>query len=63
MAIEYIVPQDEADPVGADKILTDDESLGQAPGAGLGRIGEAQTQLRPVPQQTLISGAGPPGWR
>ena len=56
MAIKNIVPQNEADPVPADEFLADDESLGQALGAGLFRIGKAQTQLSPVPQQALISG-------
>ncbi len=51
--MEDVVSEDERDRVAADVLLTEDERLGQAVGAGLLGVGDADAELGAVAEQAL----------
>jgi len=53
LAVEDVVAQDQADIAVADKLLADDEGLGQALGPGLLGIGERDAEAAAIAEQFL----------
>ena len=53
MSLEDVVPQDQADRIGSDKIPAENKGLGQPFGPGLRFIGKGESELGPVAEQVF----------